>query len=129
MLTVIRFALFRQVPSLKQKIAGKSLPTEKFAIRKARRYNTDNAIPLPAPPLVSVQFYTDFTVCIYLILQVSYLHSSHRMCSCIWLSYCVSLRLELVLRCVESDNVHWQWCTASINVLPVLFHCVPLCYF
>uniref|UniRef100_A0A7N6FLY2 Tetratricopeptide repeat domain 39A n=1 Tax=Anabas testudineus TaxID=64144 RepID=A0A7N6FLY2_ANATE len=44
--------LFRQVPALKQKIAGKSLPTEKFAIRKARRYLTEDAIPLPAPPLV-----------------------------------------------------------------------------
>lgn len=45
--------LFRQVPSLKQKIAGKSLPTEKFAIRKARRYLAENPIPLPAAPLVS----------------------------------------------------------------------------
>lgn len=44
---------FRQVPGLKQKIAGKSLPTEKFAIRKARRYFAENPIPLPAPPLVS----------------------------------------------------------------------------
>lgn len=44
----------RQVPGLKQKLAGKSLPTEKFAIRKARRYNADNPISLPVPPLVSV---------------------------------------------------------------------------
>lgn len=44
---------FRQVPGLKQKIAGKSLPTEKFAIRKARRYLAESPIPLPAPPLVS----------------------------------------------------------------------------
>ncbi|KAJ3598870.1 hypothetical protein NHX12_032833 [Muraenolepis orangiensis] len=43
--------LFRQVPGLKQKIAGKSLPTEKFAIRKARRYLADKPIPLPVPPL------------------------------------------------------------------------------
>uniref|UniRef100_A0A669CGS3 Tetratricopeptide repeat domain 39A n=1 Tax=Oreochromis niloticus TaxID=8128 RepID=A0A669CGS3_ORENI len=39
--------LFRQVPGLKQKIAGKSLPTEKFAIRKARRYLAENPVPLP----------------------------------------------------------------------------------
>uniref|UniRef100_A0AAY4CGN8 Tetratricopeptide repeat domain 39A n=2 Tax=Denticeps clupeoides TaxID=299321 RepID=A0AAY4CGN8_9TELE len=39
--------LFRQVPGLKQKIAGKSLPTEKFAIRKARRYNAERPVPLP----------------------------------------------------------------------------------
>uniref|UniRef100_F7IFJ2 Tetratricopeptide repeat protein 39B n=1 Tax=Callithrix jacchus TaxID=9483 RepID=F7IFJ2_CALJA len=37
--------LFRQVESLKQRIAGKSLPTEKFAVRKARRYSAS----LPAP--------------------------------------------------------------------------------
>ena len=42
----------RQVPGLKQKIAGKSLPTEKFAIRKARRYLAERPIPLPVPPLV-----------------------------------------------------------------------------
>lgn len=44
----------RQVPGLKQKIAGKSLPTEKFAIRKARRYLAENPIPLPAAPLVNI---------------------------------------------------------------------------
>uniref|UniRef100_H0V466 Tetratricopeptide repeat protein 39B n=1 Tax=Cavia porcellus TaxID=10141 RepID=H0V466_CAVPO len=37
--------LFRQVDGLKQRIAGKSLPTEKFAVRKARRYSPS----LPAP--------------------------------------------------------------------------------
>uniref|UniRef100_W5UR19 Tetratricopeptide repeat protein 39A n=1 Tax=Ictalurus punctatus TaxID=7998 RepID=W5UR19_ICTPU len=55
-------ALFRQVPGLKQKIAGKSLPTEKFAIRKARRYNVDNPVPLPAPPLEMMYIWNGYTV-------------------------------------------------------------------
>lgn len=59
---------FRQVPGLKQKIAGKSLPTEKFAIRKARRYLAENPIPLPAPPLVSTA---------YAICHVSLLYLKH----------------------------------------------------
>ncbi|KAF3834735.1 hypothetical protein F7725_027293, partial [Dissostichus mawsoni] len=54
--------LFRQVPGLKQKIAGKSLPTEKFAIRKARRYLAENPIPLPAPPLEMMYIWNGYTV-------------------------------------------------------------------
>nr|XP_019936188.1 PREDICTED: tetratricopeptide repeat protein 39A [Paralichthys olivaceus] len=56
------FTLFRQVPELKQKIAGKSLPTEKFAIRKARRYLVDNPIPLPASPLEMMYIWNGYTV-------------------------------------------------------------------
>ncbi|XP_062855078.1 tetratricopeptide repeat protein 39A [Trichomycterus rosablanca] len=55
-------ALFREVPGQKQKIAGKSLPTEKFAIRKARRYNAENSIPLPAPPLEMMYIWNGYTV-------------------------------------------------------------------
>uniref|UniRef100_A0AAY4CI00 Tetratricopeptide repeat domain 39A n=1 Tax=Denticeps clupeoides TaxID=299321 RepID=A0AAY4CI00_9TELE len=54
--------LFRQVPGLKQKIAGKSLPTEKFAIRKARRYNAERPVPLPAPPLEMMYIWNGYTV-------------------------------------------------------------------
>uniref|UniRef100_A0A671VEU6 Tetratricopeptide repeat domain 39A n=1 Tax=Sparus aurata TaxID=8175 RepID=A0A671VEU6_SPAAU len=56
------FTLFRQVPGLKQKIAGKSLPTEKFAIRKARRYLSESPIPLPAPPLEMMYIWNGYTV-------------------------------------------------------------------
>uniref|UniRef100_H3BYR6 Tetratricopeptide repeat domain 39A n=1 Tax=Tetraodon nigroviridis TaxID=99883 RepID=H3BYR6_TETNG len=54
--------LFRQVPGLKQKIAGKSLPTEKFAIRKSRRYLVENPIPLAAPPLEMMYIWNGYTV-------------------------------------------------------------------
>ncbi|KAL4656066.1 tetratricopeptide repeat protein 39A-like isoform X3 [Arapaima gigas] len=55
-------ALFRQVPGLKQKIAGKSLPTEKFAIRKARRYLAEKLVPLPVPPLEMMYIWNGYTV-------------------------------------------------------------------
>ncbi|XP_072847667.2 tetratricopeptide repeat protein 39A isoform X1 [Pogona vitticeps] len=54
--------LFRQVPSFKQKIAGKSPPTEKFAIRKARRYKGSEHIPLPVPALEMMYMWNGFTV-------------------------------------------------------------------
>ncbi|KAK2502066.1 hypothetical protein MC885_016094 [Smutsia gigantea] len=47
--------LFRAVPGLKLKIAGKSLPTEKFAIRKSRRYLSRKPISLPIPALCLVK--------------------------------------------------------------------------
>ncbi|XP_062306162.1 tetratricopeptide repeat protein 39A isoform X1 [Osmerus eperlanus] len=55
-------ALFRQVHGLKQKIAGKSLPTEKFAIRKARRYLSESPIAVPAPPLEMMYIWNGYTV-------------------------------------------------------------------
>ncbi|GCC25518.1 tetratricopeptide repeat protein 39A [Chiloscyllium punctatum] len=54
--------LFRKVPSMKQKIAGKSLPTEKFAIRKARRYLSQNPIKLPVPALEMMYIWNGYTV-------------------------------------------------------------------
>uniref|UniRef100_A0A8D0GXH6 Tetratricopeptide repeat domain 39A n=1 Tax=Sphenodon punctatus TaxID=8508 RepID=A0A8D0GXH6_SPHPU len=54
--------LFRTVPSLKLKIAGKSLPTEKFAIRKARRYLSTNPIPLPVPVLEMMYIWNGYAV-------------------------------------------------------------------
>lgn len=43
----------RQVEGLKQRLAGKSIPTEKFAVRKSRRYKAANPIPLIIPALVN----------------------------------------------------------------------------
>nr|XP_005994203.1 PREDICTED: tetratricopeptide repeat protein 39A-like isoform X1 [Latimeria chalumnae] len=54
--------LFRQVPSLKQKIAGKSPPTEKFAIRKARRYTSSNPVRMPVPALEVMYLWNGFSV-------------------------------------------------------------------
>lgn len=50
--------VFRKVPTFKQKIAGKSPPTEKFAIRKARRYKAPSPIKLPVPVLVKLYTHT-----------------------------------------------------------------------
>uniref|UniRef100_A0A8D0KI44 Tetratricopeptide repeat domain 39A n=1 Tax=Salvator merianae TaxID=96440 RepID=A0A8D0KI44_SALMN len=55
-------ALFRVVSSLKLKIAGKSLPTEKFAIRKARRYQSSSPIPLPVPVLEMMYVWNGYAV-------------------------------------------------------------------
>lgn len=54
--------LFRQVPSFKQKIAGKSPPTEKFAIRKARRYRASTPIPLRVPVLEMMYMWNGFSM-------------------------------------------------------------------
>uniref|UniRef100_A0A3P8TIE9 Zgc:158403 n=1 Tax=Amphiprion percula TaxID=161767 RepID=A0A3P8TIE9_AMPPE len=54
--------LFRQVPTLKQKIAGKSPPTEKFAIRKARRYKAASPVRLPVPVLEMMYMWNGFSM-------------------------------------------------------------------
>ncbi|XP_012666917.1 tetratricopeptide repeat protein 39A [Otolemur garnettii] len=54
--------LFRTVPGLKLKIAGKSLPTEKFAIRKSRRYLSPNPISLPIPALEMMYIWNGYAV-------------------------------------------------------------------
>ncbi|XP_076462469.1 tetratricopeptide repeat protein 39B-like [Babylonia areolata] len=47
--------LFSEVPRLKQRIAGKSLPFEKFAVAKAKRYmDQDEHLTLPAIELIYV---------------------------------------------------------------------------
>ncbi|XP_066576792.1 tetratricopeptide repeat protein 39B isoform X2 [Amia ocellicauda] len=54
--------LFRQVEGLKQRIAGKSIPTEKFAVRKSRRYSAPNVVKLVIPALEMMYVWNGFTI-------------------------------------------------------------------
>ncbi|XP_047428246.1 tetratricopeptide repeat protein 39A isoform X2 [Mugil cephalus] len=54
--------LFRQVHTFKQKIAGKSPPTEKFAIRKARRYKHPSPVKLSVPVLEMMYMWNGFSM-------------------------------------------------------------------
>ncbi|TFK64860.1 hypothetical protein BDN72DRAFT_774082 [Pluteus cervinus] len=46
--------LLEQVPDLRQKIAGKSIPLEKYAGRKARKFHSQGALTLPALELAYI---------------------------------------------------------------------------
>ncbi|XP_039614131.1 tetratricopeptide repeat protein 39B isoform X1 [Polypterus senegalus] len=54
--------LFRQVEGLKQRIAGKSIPTEKFAVRKSRRYSAATPVKLVVPALEMMYVWNGFTI-------------------------------------------------------------------
>uniref|UniRef100_A0A3Q1I6F0 Tetratricopeptide repeat protein 39B n=1 Tax=Anabas testudineus TaxID=64144 RepID=A0A3Q1I6F0_ANATE len=54
--------LKKQVEGLKQRLAGKSIPTEKFAVRKSRRYKAANPIPLVIPALEMMYVWNGFTI-------------------------------------------------------------------
>lgn len=54
--------LFRQVEGLKQRLAGKSIPTEKFAVRKSRRYKAADRVPLVIPALEMMYVWNGFTI-------------------------------------------------------------------
>ncbi|XP_061565821.1 tetratricopeptide repeat protein 39B [Cololabis saira] len=54
--------LFRQVEGLKQRLAGKSIPMEKFAVRKSRRYKAARPVPLVVPALEMMYVWSGFTI-------------------------------------------------------------------
>ncbi|XP_068607605.1 tetratricopeptide repeat protein 39B-like [Brachionichthys hirsutus] len=54
--------LFRQVDGLRLRIAGKSIPTEKFAAKKAQRYFSDNPVKLVVPALEIMYVWNGFTI-------------------------------------------------------------------
>ncbi|XP_038625332.1 tetratricopeptide repeat protein 39B isoform X3 [Tachyglossus aculeatus] len=55
-------SLFRKVESLKQRIAGKSIPTEKFAVRKSRRYSSPQPVKLILPALEMMYVWNGFSI-------------------------------------------------------------------
>lgn len=50
----------RQVDGLRLRIAGKSIPTEKFAAKKAQRYQSSNPVKLVVPALVRMHIFYYF---------------------------------------------------------------------
>ncbi|KAM9857002.1 tetratricopeptide repeat protein 39B-like [Aulostomus maculatus] len=54
--------LFRQVDGLRLRIAGKSVPTEKFAAKKAQRYSSANPGKLVVPALEMMYVWNGFAV-------------------------------------------------------------------
>ncbi|XP_019956910.2 tetratricopeptide repeat protein 39B [Paralichthys olivaceus] len=54
--------LFRQVEGLRLRIAGKSIPTEKFAAKKAQRYISSNPVKLVVPALEMMYVWNGFTI-------------------------------------------------------------------
>ncbi|KAL7403470.1 hypothetical protein ABVT39_000964 [Epinephelus coioides] len=54
--------IFRQVEGLRLRIAGKSIPTEKFAAHKAERYSSSNPVKLVVPALEMMYVWNGFTV-------------------------------------------------------------------
>ncbi|CAG11466.1 unnamed protein product [Tetraodon nigroviridis] len=51
-----------QVDGLRMRIAGKSIPTEKFAAKKAQRYSSATPAKLPVPALEMMYVWNGFTV-------------------------------------------------------------------
>uniref|UniRef100_A0A8C4Q216 Tetratricopeptide repeat protein 39B n=1 Tax=Eptatretus burgeri TaxID=7764 RepID=A0A8C4Q216_EPTBU len=54
--------IFRKVPALRQKLAGKSLPTEKFVVAKVKRYLDDRPSSLILPALEMMYIWNGFDV-------------------------------------------------------------------
>ncbi|XP_010754068.2 tetratricopeptide repeat protein 39B isoform X2 [Larimichthys crocea] len=54
--------LFRQVDGLRLRIAGKSIPTEKFAAKKAVRYLSSDPVKLVVPALEMMYVWNGFTI-------------------------------------------------------------------
>ncbi|XP_049576656.1 tetratricopeptide repeat protein 39B-like [Syngnathus scovelli] len=54
--------LFREVDGLRLRLAGKSIPTEKFAAKKAQRYVSSKPVKLVVPALEMMYVWNGFTI-------------------------------------------------------------------
>ncbi|XP_054636308.1 tetratricopeptide repeat protein 39B-like isoform X2 [Dunckerocampus dactyliophorus] len=54
--------LFREVDGLRLRLAGKSIPTEKFAAKKAQRYASSKPVKLVVPALEMMYVWNGFTI-------------------------------------------------------------------
>nr|XP_057921547.1 tetratricopeptide repeat protein 39B-like isoform X2 [Doryrhamphus excisus]XP_057921548.1 tetratricopeptide repeat protein 39B-like isoform X2 [Doryrhamphus excisus] len=54
--------LFREVDGLRMRMAGKSIPTEKFAAKKAQRYTSSKPVKLAVPALEMMYVWNGFTI-------------------------------------------------------------------
>lgn len=75
-------ALYRKVPSLKIRLAGKSIPIEKYAIRQCERFFDDDWLFLPA--LVCIDSY-----------QQTFVHTHDSILICLF--------------SIQGDNLSNQW--------------------
>ena len=116
--------VFRQVEGLKQRLAGKSIPTEKFAVRKSRRYKAANPVPLVIPALVRSYFTCLLEDVSPLSQEASSGLSNWRSCRIFKL--CVGVSLVRVGVSLQSVGVSLQSVYMSLHRVGKFLHAVGM---